>query len=270
MTADLFVVGLGITNVDQVTRETERVLSACREVLYVDTGVATGPWLATLCDRVTDLYGESYAEGGARLDAYHHMAARTVEAALDHAPVAFAMQGHPLVYAYAPFLIRDMARALDLEVRVLPGITAMDCLFADLWLDPSVRGLQMYEATDLLLRARPLQPDVPALIWQVGNLETRLHTQRVSTAERFDRFAEHLLRFYPPGHPVTAYFAPPHPLMEPSAITFDLQDIGDHAADLHAGVTLYLPPASERPVRDADLLGRLDDPDHLDRITRVS
>ena len=39
--ADIYILGLGILNVDHMTRETERVLRRCSEVLYVDTGVAT-------------------------------------------------------------------------------------------------------------------------------------------------------------------------------------------------------------------------------------
>ncbi|UCE58731.1 MAG: hypothetical protein JSU63_14960, partial [Phycisphaerales bacterium] len=159
--ADIYIVGLGVLNVDHVTRETERVIRRSNEVLYVDTGVATQAYLEGLCPRVTPLFATSYEEDEHRLNAYHHMAARVLEAALDHPPVTFAMHGHPIVGVYAPFLIRDMAGLLDLEVLVLPGVSAMDCLFAELMVDPCIVGMQMYEATDLLLRRRPLQTDVP-------------------------------------------------------------------------------------------------------------
>jgi len=265
--ADITIVGLGILGIQQLTAETERALGRCNEVLFVDTGIATRAYLERHCPRVTDLYAESYAVGGARLDAYRHMAARTVEAALDHSPVVFAMSGHPLVYAYAPPLIVDLANLLALTVRVLPGISAMDCLFAELVLDPCTDGLQMYEATDLVLKRRPLQPDVPALIWQVGNLETRLHTDRRSRPERFHRFRDHLLRFYPPQHLITAYFATPFPLMPSTVLQFPLVEIADQAGTLHHGVTLYLPPVSTRPVEDAELLDLIDSTKHLDNIT---
>ena len=162
--ADIYIVGLGVLNVDQITRQAERVMRRCKEVLYVDTGIATGAYLERLCPRVTSLYETSYQESGQRLNAYFLMAARVVDAALDHPPVAFAMHGHPIVGAYAPFLIQDMGSLLSLEVEVQPGISAMDCLCAELKIDPTVAGMQMYEATDLLLRRRPLQPDVPAMV----------------------------------------------------------------------------------------------------------
>jgi len=51
---------------------------------------------------------------------------------------------------------------------MLPGISAEDCLFADLGIDPSFMGCQTVEATDLLLRNRPLITSGHVLIWQVG------------------------------------------------------------------------------------------------------
>jgi hypothetical protein len=264
---EIYIVGLGIVNVDQVTRETERVVRECNEVLYVDTGIATRQFLESLCPRVTSLYETSYAEGAHRLDAYSHMAARVVDAALDHPPVAFAVQGHPVVGVQAPFLIRDLAAALGLSVTVLPGVSAMDCLFAELMIDPCLFGLQMYEATDLLLRRRPLQPDVPALIWQVGAVETRLHTMCRSRPERFDGLRTHLLRFYPPTHVVSAVFASPHPLMKSQVIPFAIEAIGRHAAELHAGYTLFIPASGIRPIGDQELLSRIDSRQWLQQIT---
>jgi hypothetical protein len=32
-------------------------------------------------------------------------------------------------------------------------------------------------------------------------------------------------------------------------------------------VTLYVPPAAERAIEDTELLGRVDDPEHLRRVT---
>lgn len=265
---DIWIVGLGIRSRDHATRELERALSSCNEVLFVDNGVATGAWLAHLCPRVTPLYGASYVERAARGDAYVQMAARVVDAALDHGPVAFGMQGHPLVYSAAPFLIRDAASLLDLTVEVLPGVSALDCLFADLWLDPALEGLQMLEATDLLLRRRPIVPDIPLLLWQVGNVESRLHTSRRSHPDRFERLRAYLLETYPPDHPVLVYFASTHPLVPPQRTTIPLSELGEDPDALHPGVTLLLPAIGPRPIADAALLRDLDDPAHLRRVTR--
>jgi len=265
---DIWVVGLGIVGVDQVTREAERVLRASKEVLYADAGVGTRAYLESLCPRVTDLFTDSYREQRPRLNTYHHIAARVVEAALRHRPVTFAIHGHPLVFSYPPFLIADLGRVLGLTVEVLPGISATAALLCELRVDPGLWGMQMYEATELLLRRRPLAPDVPALIWQIGDVETRLRSTRPSRPERFDRIREHLLQFYPPDHRVVAVYAAPHPLVHSTRLEFPLGRISDHAAALHIGYTLYIPPVHVRPVEDPDLLSQIDSPEHLARITR--
>jgi hypothetical protein len=236
-------------------------------VLFLDTGVATKPFLETLCSRVTPLYQESYAEERPRVSAYRHIAARVMDAALDHPPVTFAIHGHPMVAAHPPFQILELAHALHVEVTVLPGISAIDGILADLRLDPVVHGMQMYEATDLLLRRRPLQPDVPAIIWQIGPLETSLHSMRVSRPERFSRFIAHLRQFYPGGHEVAAIYCSPHPLMPPEILRFRLEDMGDYAPRIHHGFSLYVPPAGARAIQDYELLEKLSSAEHLRELT---
>jgi precorrin-3B methylase len=264
---DIWIAGLGVATTVQVTREVEQAVRASREVLYLDTGVATREYLEGLCPRVTSLYEETYFEERWRETGYERTAARVIEAALDHAPVTFAIHGHPLIAAHPPFLAMERARAAGLRVRVLPGVSAIDTILADLRLDPVVHGFQMYEATDLLLRRRPLQADVPALIWQIGPLETCLHTQRLSRPERFARFVAHLRLYYPPRHEVVAIYCSPHPLLPPTVLRFALEDMGRHAAQIHSGFSLYVPPTGSRPIEDHDLLSKLYSVEHLRSIT---
>jgi hypothetical protein len=265
---DLWIAGLGIQTVGHVTREVELAIRGSREVLYLDTGAATHEYLAGLCPRVTPLYWQSYSEDRPRIGAYEHMAATVIDAALDHPPVTFGIHGHPLVAVHAPFLAMELARALDLRFEVLPGISAIDTVMADLRIDPVVDGVQMYEATDLLLKRRPLQSDVPAILWQIGPLETVLHTMRVSRPERFHRFVAHLRQFYPARHEVVAIYCSPHPLLPPTILRFALEDMPLHAAEIHAGFTLYVPPVGSRPVYDWELLEKIYSVDHLRSITQ--
>ena len=264
---DIWIAGLGIATAVEWTREVEQAIRASREVLYLDTGVATRACLAGLCPRVTSLYEGNYSEERWRESGYERMASRVLEAALDHAPVTFAIHGHPLIAAHPPFLVMERARALGLRVCVLPGVSAIDTILADLRLDPVLHGFQIYEATDLLLRRRPLQADVPALIWQIGPLETCLHTERRSRPERFARFVQHLRLYYPARHEVVAIYCSPHPLLAPNILRFALEDMGRHAAEIHSGFSLYVPPVGSRPIQDHDLLAKLYSVEHLRSIT---
>ena len=265
---DLFIIGLGISSISQISKESEHAIESSNEVLYLDTGVATKSYLEQHCPRVTSLYESNYNEGHRRLSAYHMMAAQVITAAIERPPVSFAIHGHPLVAVTAPFTVLRLARTLGLQVQVQPGVSAMDSLFADLEIDPVINGMQMYEATDLLLRRRPLQTDVPALIWQIGSLESVLHTQRRSRPERFTRFSHYLSQFYSQEQIMTAIYSAPHPAMDATKISCQLSELSQYADQFHAGFTLFIPAARQRPIHDLDLLSKLDDRDHLERLTR--
>jgi uncharacterized protein YabN with tetrapyrrole methylase and pyrophosphatase domain len=158
---------------------------------------------------------------------------------------------------------------LGLRVKIFPGISAMDCLFIDLKLDPA-RGLQIYEATDILLRRRPLQPDVPCLIWQIGAVESLLYSVATSRPERFSRIKNYLLEYYPSEHQVVAAYSSTFPLI-PSLLTqFPLGEIEAYAQELHPGATLYIPPVGTHPIADHELLKELDRVSHLQKIVDLS
>ena len=266
---DLWIVGLGIQTVNQITREVEQAFRASREILYLDTGVATKRYLEGLCPRVSSLFEQSYGEDRPRLSAYEHMAIRVLEAALDHPPVTFAIHGHPLIARYTrPFWCWKWRRRSICGLKSSPASLPSTRFSPHLRIDPVVHGVQMFEATGLLLRRRPLHNDVPAIIWQVGTLDTGLHSQRVSRPERFARFIAHLQQYYPAEHQVVAIYGPPTPFCLRPSCDLLLRIWGLYAGELHAGFTLYIPPAIGRPVQDWDLLAKLYSVDHLRSLTR--
>ncbi len=263
---DIYIVGTGIASVQHITREVDAALRRSQEVLYVDNGFGVREYLEQICPQITNLHPVAYREGGERLNAYSIMAAKVIEAALDHPPVSFALYGHPLVFAHPPFQVLKVAPLFGLRVKVLPGISAMDTLFVDLGLDPSVQGLQMYEATDLLLRQRPLQRDVPCLLWQIGTVESRLYSESVSKPERFSRIKNYLLRFYPPEHKLVAVYASTYSLVPSTLTVFSLKDIESYTECLHQGVTVYIPAVESRPIADHELSSEMDSVLYLQKI----
>lgn len=265
---DIYIIGTGIIPAFHLTREAEAAIRHSNEVLYVDKSFGVEELLSSLCPRLTDLHAASYREGVARLDAYRTMAARVIEAALDHPPVTFALYGHPLVYAMPPFFVIHAAELLHLRTKVLPGISSLDTMFADLKFDPCTQGVQMYEATDLLLRRRPIQPDVPCFIWQIGTVESRLYSESQSKPNRFARIKEYLLSFYPPTTRMLAVYSPSLPLVSPTISEFTLDTIEERANDLHQGVTVFIPPIRIRPVEDEDILKSMDDVVFLEQMTQ--
>lgn len=193
----------------------------------------------------------------ARSVIYREMTNSVLTAAETSAPVAFASYGHPLVYVAARRQIWDEGIARGLTIRVMPGISALDALLIDLKLDPAVEGLQMYEATDMLLRERPPQLDVPLLIWQIGALE-RLTYDEDQTEGQFVRFTRYLLRFYPPTHHVIVARTATLPVAKPRLIDSELERLPSLFRLIGSADTLCVPSFSHRPVRDSQLLHEIE------------
>ena len=265
---DLYIVGLGIVSVRQVTREAESAMRRSNEILYVSDAIGIHGYLQELCEKVTEVYVSILREGEERLSKYNRIAAMVIEAALDHPPVSFAVSGHPLVFVYPSQQILAVADDLGLRVKVLPGISSFDSMIVDLQLDPGTRGVQMFETTALLLQQRPLYPDVPCFLWQIGSVETRLFTRAPSLPGRFVRLQNHLLKYYPADHKVKIVYSSSHPLAAPSTLEFRIDEMHLHAAHIHPGATLYLPPAAPAEVKDTELAQLVDSLDHLKSITQ--
>jgi hypothetical protein len=137
---------------------------------------------------------------------------------------------------------------------MLPAVSAADCLFADLGVDPGRTGCQSYEATDFLVNRRPVDTTASLLLWQVSTIGERVATVDPNPAG-LRILAEYLLELYPSGHEVTLYEASPYPVADPIVRTTRLAELA--TTELSPLATLYVPPA-ERPRPDPavlDLLG---------------
>ncbi|GAA5196500.1 SAM-dependent methyltransferase [Rugosimonospora acidiphila] len=263
---DIYIVGLGIKTIQHITREAEQAMRCCTKVFFVDDGFGVEEFISSLGAEARPMM-HLYQEGGERRRTYVAMAASVLDAALDEGPVCFASYGHPQVYVHPTRLIQEGAALLGLTVRVLPGISALDTIITDVGLDPGPQGLQMYEATDVLARARPLQPDVPCLLWQVSAVETGLYSRQRGNAARFARLQRHLLTIYPPEHQVTMVLSANYQLLDAWQESFPLGELAERLAEgLQAG-TLYIPAVRPRPITDIGLLREANDPEHLRRIT---
>lgn len=250
---DIGIVGTGIVGTHQLTREAEAVIRRCNRTFVIASGYGIADYLATLCPEVTDL-GLLYEPGKNRQPTYHKMAAEVVSAAVSSAPVCLATYGHPWVYCYPTTLITRAAPLLGLRVEVFPGISAFDTLLVDLGMDIAFNGIQMYEATDLLMRRRPIQNDVACVIWQPTVVGDPTCPSQPYPAEQFTPLQEYLLRFYPADHEAALVTTKTYPLMRSVVKRLPLAHLAAELAGVPGVGTLYIPPHVERPVEDTELM----------------
>ena len=126
---------------------------------------------------------------------------------------------------------------------MLPGISAEDCLIADLGVNPGERGWQSYEATELLLRRHPLDPTAGLVLWQVDAVGKFTYDAEPVTAG-LELLAEYLLDAYPAEHEALFYTASMYSIAEPLVEPVVLGALARHE---QPPATLYVPPLEPRP-----------------------
>jgi uncharacterized protein YabN with tetrapyrrole methylase and pyrophosphatase domain len=250
---DIGIVGTGIVGTHQLTREAEEVIRRSKRTYVIDSGYGIPEYLETLCPDVREL-GALYEPGKSRRPTYRRMAAEVVAAAVADAPVCLASYGHPWVYCYPTTLITRAAPLLGLHVEVFPGISAFDTLLVDLGTDIASNGVQMYEATDMLIRKRPIQSDVDCVIWQPTIVGDPTYPTAPATVAKFEPLQDYLLRFYPADHEVALVASKTFPLMHSSVQRLPLRELASELERAPQVGTLYIPAVSPRPVEDADLM----------------
>jgi len=240
VTGSLVVVGTGI-GAARLTAEARAAIEGADEVLHLIPDPVSIRLVEQLNARSRSL-GDCYVEGEHRRAAY----ARMVEAILDPvrlgARVCAAFYGHPGVFSLPPHEAVKQARGEGFEAEMLPGISAEDCLFADLGVDPAESGCQSYEATRFLERRPAIEPRAALVLWQVGVVGSANHSAQ-PVAPRLGELVDRLLELYPEGHEVVVYEASSFPGVAPLIRPTKLPAL---AAAVTPASTLYVPPF-ERP-----------------------
>ena len=135
----------------------------------------------------------------------------------------------------------------------MPAISAEDCLFADIGLDPARNGCQSFEATDFLISRRRFDTRVPLILWQLaltGDLGYKSQYGRGGIRILIDV----LLESYDPGHEVILYEAAQFLGCEPKVYPVTLAKVPE--ADVTPLSTLYV-PAQAPTVPDLEMVARL-------------
>ncbi len=249
----LTIVGTGITLLGHMTQDALAYIRGCDRLLYLVTSTLTEEWLREQNPRAESL-ADCYAEGKSRMQSYDEMVERMLTPMRQGETVCTAFYGHPGVFVLPSHRAVRQAREAGYAARMLPGISAEDCLFADLGVDPGPVGCQSFEATDFLLRHRPFDATSALVLWQVGCIGDGTFRRDGYDLAPLGVLVEVLREAYPPGHPVTAYQAAVYPGCDPVMATVPLEDLPQ--APVTAGTTLFVPPLGKRPL-DQEMARRL-------------
>jgi uroporphyrin-III C-methyltransferase len=236
----LIVVGTGLMLARHATLETIEAIERAQHVFHLITNSATEAWIRRLNRKATSL-GDCLQEGKPRSQSYSDMAGRIVDAVRDGQRVCAVFYGHPGVLVASGREAIARARRDGFDARMLPGISAEDCLLADLAVDTRLLCWQSYEATDFLLRRRRIDPTVALILWQAGLLgEPSVRSDMQARPERLRVLTDALLRHYSRRHPVVIYEAAEFPTCDPVIKHVTLAGLPRQA--IYPKTTLYVTP----------------------------
>jgi hypothetical protein len=202
----LVMVGSGIKSISHMTLETVSHIEQADKVFYCVADPGTELFVKSKAKWSFDLY-TLYDNDKNRYITYVQMAELCLQAARDGFFSVGVFYGHPGVFVSPSHRAIGIAQREGIEAYMLPGISAEDCLFADLGIDPSFTGCQTYEATDLLLRDRPISPHSHLIVWQVGVVGDTGFNFGGFTQTKFQVLVDRLEEVYGGDHELIHYYA---------------------------------------------------------------
>ncbi len=247
----LTIIGSGIESVGFVVGD-EALIRDADAVFFCVADPATVVWIKTLRPDALDLY-VLYDDHKVRYLTYMQMAEALLHPVRAGQRVTAIFYGHPGIFVLASHRAVLIARREGHRATLRPGISALDCLCADLGIDPAHPGLQTHEATDLLLRRRRPDTSLHVVLWQVGLIGELGFRRRGYLNRRFAVLLDYLQGFYGPDYPVVNYIASRYPGIPPLIDCHPLSALHDPA--LQSAVTglstFYLAPQDCAPVDTA-------------------
>lgn len=210
----------------------------------VFTGLSDGVielWLAKMHPDVRSLQ-TFYREGKPRSETYQQMVDAMLNEVRAGKRVCGAFYGHPGVFALPTHKAIEIARREGYSAHMEPGVSAEDCLYADLGLDPGKYGCQHYEASQYMLYRRRIDTAAYLVLWQVGVAGDQSLARFATGAAYRQVLVDVLARDYDLDHEVILYKAVTLPMHRPRIERLRLRDLPAAAVDTH--VTLVIPPGS--------------------------
>ncbi len=241
-TGSLVCVGTGMMLGAHITPRSRSYIENADVVFVAVSDGIVEKWIEEMNPDVRSLQ-IYYQEGKSRQITYQQMQEAMMAEVRNGKKVCGAFYGHPGVFALAPHKSIKQARKEGFDAHMEPGISAEDCLFADLGIDPGQKGCIQYEASQLMFYHRKIDPSVYLILWQVGIAGDQSFA-KFSTGEKYKKLLVELLaEDYPLEHEIILYEAATLPIQDVRIDRIKLKELVPSIINLHT--TVVIPPAEE-------------------------
>nr|P9WEN1.1 RecName: Full=Methyltransferase/ribosomally synthesized cyclic peptide gymnopeptides precursor gymMA1; AltName: Full=Gymnopeptides biosynthesis cluster protein MA1; Contains: RecName: Full=N-methyltranferase gymM1; Contains: RecName: Full=Ribosomally synthesized cyclic gymnopeptides core peptide; Contains: RecName: Full=Follower peptide; Flags: Precursor [Gymnopus fusipes] len=254
----LTIVGSGIESISQITLQSLSHIEAASKVFYCVVDPATEAYLLAKNKNCVDLY-QYYDNGKPRMDTYIQMAEVMLREVRNGLDIVGVFYGHPGVFVNPSQRAIAIAKSEGYQARMLPGISAEDCLFADLGIDPCNPGCVSYEASDFLIRERPVNVSSHFILWQVGCIGVADFTFVKFNNSKFGVLLDRLEHEYGADHTVVHYIAAVLPYENPVIDKLTISQLRDtEVAKRVSGISTFYIPPKELKDPSMDIMRRLE------------
>lgn len=139
------IVGLGPGAVGHLSLETMSIMQGCEQVIL---RTAVHPTVAELAKQGVKYTScdDLYETGASFEEVYQNVVTRVLTAA-HKGDVVYAVPGSPLVAEKTVVLLREQAKAQNLELAIKPSMSFLDLAYVALGIDP-IAGLRIIDAQD--------------------------------------------------------------------------------------------------------------------------
>jgi uncharacterized protein YabN with tetrapyrrole methylase and pyrophosphatase domain len=249
----LIIVGTGIKLISHITVEAHVCIKKAEKVLFLLADVAADIWIKRL-NINSESMDDCYIHGEPRYYAYDRMVERILSYVRKGLNVCVVFYGHPGVFVDPAHESIRRARMEGFSARMLPGISAEDCLFAELGIDPAENGCQSFEATDFLVYKRKFDNRSSLILWQIGVIGDPTFNKNGYKNSPLTILYNVLKQYYPPDHEVIIYEASPYSICDSIIQRIPLNKMSETIVSVMS--TLYVPP-KERSLTDKVMLDQL-------------
>lgn len=247
----LVIVGTGLITAKHITREATDHIRSAEIVYHITPDPLSVDYLKSLNNNLVSL-ADCYQKTSNRRETYSLMVERVMSGVHQGNKVVAIFYGHPGVFVTPSHELISQCRIEGIHAKMLPGVSAEDCLFADLGIDPGSVGCQSYEATFFLLNKIPINPASPLIIWQLGVIGDTSFSTDVKPAKNGMRMLkDKLLRYYTEEHSAIIYEAPEIAGFSPRIETARINTLDD--VSINEISTLYL-PAAHNAIPDTEFI----------------
>ena len=238
----LVAVGTGIGLAGQITLISKSYIENADIVFGILPNHHADQWITGLNPNFVSLQ-KFYTEGKSRVASYQEMVETILMSVREGKKVVGAFYGHPGVFAWVPHAAVAKALKEGFEAHMEPGISAEDCLFADLRIDPGTSGCQAFEATQLLFYNHVIDTTCYLILWQISLAGDHTLKTFKSNKKKLQLTVDYLSQWYALDHEVIIYEAAFLPIEEPRIEKIKLGELPE--TKLNMSSTMVIPPATK-------------------------